>query len=97
MAREIDILRAAARRGCAVVEKDTNLLWGLDELNEVNLTDCFESEDNVAAPDARCAVTDVFPGCGQQVGRPTDLTGFRVFGQTGHFLIFLPPQRTTIT
>jgi hypothetical protein len=90
MAREIDILRAAARRGYAVVEKETNVLWSTDDLNDVAATERFVDTDALAAPDPHAAVTGLFPGCLQQIAQPPDLTRYRPFGQTGHFVVFEP-------
>lgn len=90
MAREIDILMAAVRKGCAVVEKDTNVLWTAEDLTGGEMTDQLLAEDRLLAPDLVPQVTSVFPGCGQGFSQPSDLTSYRPVGQTAHFVILVP-------
>jgi hypothetical protein len=92
MAREIDILKAAVRKGCAVVEKDTHALWTAEELTDVTLAEPFQAEDRLLAPDPVPQVTGVFPGCPQGFSRAPDLASYRPVGQTAHFVILVPPE-----
>jgi hypothetical protein len=89
MAREIDLLVQAARGPYLVVEKATNVLWNLDELQEADRTGRYQGEDRVAPADERdSAVSGPFPGCLQQMSAPEELTRRPLLGQTRHFLLF---------
>lgn len=91
MSREIDILRAAVRKGCAVVEKETNVLWSAADFATTGLSDRFDDEDRLLAPDPVAQVTSVYPGCVQGMSQAPDLTRYRAVGQTAHFVIFVAP------
>lgn len=90
MAREIDILLAAADRGHAVVAKDTNVLWEPAELAAAGAAGRFGRDDVLAAADPHAAVSGPYPGCPQQFSS-ADGTGYRPVGQTTHFIIFAGP------
>jgi hypothetical protein len=92
MPREIDILASALRKGCAIVEKETNILWTEEDLRTPALAERFEQEGRLDAPEPGVGPTGVFPGCLQQFSRPLDLESYRAVGQTAHFLIFVPPS-----
>jgi hypothetical protein len=87
MGKEIDILLRAASRNCAVVEKDSNLLWSTQELEAAGDSGQYSAEDSLLPPDAQFAVTSPYPGCMQQ-GSALSSLKYRVVGQTEHFVIF---------
>jgi hypothetical protein len=91
MAREIDILLQAASKGCAVVEKDSHILWSREEFLHARDAGCYADHDCLAPPTEGAAISGPFPGCLQQLAAPADLTRYRLVGQTEHFLIFVPP------
>ena len=88
MAPEIEILKAAFHNGFAVVEKDTNVRWTEEDLANPARVDRLEYNDSLAAPDSNAAVTSLYPGCVQQMGRTVDLDNYAPLGQTEHFVIF---------
>ncbi len=92
MPREIDILTSAIRKGCTVVEKETNVLWTPEDLSNPCLTERFGQDDHLNAPDPSSGVSGLFPGCLQQFSRPLDLESYRPVGQTQHFVIFVLPS-----
>ena len=89
MRKEIDILIQAAERSCAVVEKDTNVLWTREDLIEGREAGRYKGEGRLLPPDGQIEVSGPFPGCLQQGG---SLRGpsYRPIGQTAHFVIFAP-------
>jgi hypothetical protein len=89
--REIDLLIEAAVGGRAVVDKASHVLWTHEELVKAGLAGCYPDEDRVAPPTGVEAASGPYPGCVQQHAAPTDLTWYRLLGQTEHFLIFAPP------
>lgn len=78
MATEIRILVQAARKGCAVVEKSSRVLWAREELERAKEEGFFALEDRLAAP--------------PEVREPgaSDMSQYHLVGQTRHFLIFVP-------
>jgi hypothetical protein len=91
MAREIDILVRAAGKECAIVDKESHVLWSQDELLQAQQIGCFRDEDSLAPPSEKTAVTSPYPGCVQQQSRTARFDGYRLVGQTEHFLVFAPP------
>ncbi len=87
MSKEIDILVKAADKSCAVVAKDSHVLWSLEELLEARVTGQFQEEDRFLSPDRYLEVSGPFPGCMHQTGA---VASYRVVGQTEHFVIFAP-------
>ena len=81
MAPEIEILKAAARRGYAVVEKQTNVLWSAADLDDPYRAADFAELDSMGPADPHCAITGLFPGCLQQGSRPPRQVRVAVGGQ----------------
>jgi hypothetical protein len=92
MPREIDILTSAIRKGCAIVEKETNVLWTEEDLRHPGLAERLAQDGRLDAPDPGVGPSGLFPGCLQQFSRPLDLESYRPVGQTAHFLIFVLPS-----
>jgi hypothetical protein len=88
MTREIDLLVQAAGDSYLVVEKATNVVWTLDELQEARRAGQYPAADHVAPAAAELAVSGPFPGCLQQMSQPAEVTRHRLLGQTRHFLLF---------
>jgi hypothetical protein len=88
MTREIDLLVQAAGDSCLVVEKATNVVWTLDELQEARRSGRYPAADHIAPADDDPAVSGPFPGCMQQMSQPAEVTRQRLLGQTRHFLLF---------
>jgi hypothetical protein len=91
--REIDILVEAARKGCAVVEKATHLLWTGEELREAAVSGLYQDPGRLLPPDSSSGVTSPFPGCCQRGGATAEGESFRAVGQTEHFVIFIGTAR----
>lgn len=95
MAAEIRILLQAAKKDCAVVEKNSNVRWSREDLEDAAAAALFGEEDVLAAPPAEpVAVTSVYPGCMQQSAAAAELSRCDLVGQTRHFLIFVPEPQT---
>jgi hypothetical protein len=91
VAREIDILSAAAVLGCVIVDKASHVLWTRQDLDRAAAAGCYGDEDCVGPASPASAVSGPYPGCPQQWGRPADLTHHPLLGETEHFAIFAPP------
>jgi hypothetical protein len=91
MAREIDIVCAAAARGCAVVDKASHALWTPEELAAAARAGCYPDEDSPGPGDGFLAVSGLYPGCLQQGGQAADLAHYRLLGETEHFAVFAAP------
>jgi hypothetical protein len=89
MGKEIDILLRAARRNCAVVERDTHLLWTLDELTAAGESGQYHGDDQLLPVDGSEEVTSPYPGC-MQPGSGLASRLFRSVGRTAHFVLFAP-------
>ena len=89
MRKEIDILLRAVKRNCAVVAKNSNLLWSLEELEAARDSGQYQSEDSLLSPDSHAEVSGVYPGC-MHGGPVLSSLSYRAVGQTGHFIIFAP-------
>lgn len=76
MRKEIDILVKAARKNCAVVEKDSCLLWTPEELAAAQDAGCVQAPTHFLPPDQQAA--------------PLGGRNYRLVGQTRHFIIFAP-------
>jgi hypothetical protein len=87
MRTEIEILLRASTRNCAVVEKETNVLWSSEDLLEARASGRYQNEDRLLPPDAESGVTGPYPGCLQQ-GSALSALNYRPIGQTNHFIIF---------
>ncbi len=87
MRREIDILVKAAAKNCVVVEKDSNLVWSLQDLTEAAEDQRFQEADHFLPPEGPLAVSGPYPGCLQMAGR-SDAGEYRPVGQTRHFVVF---------
>ena len=94
MRKEIDILIQAADRSCAVVEKDTNLLWTRENPIEGRETGRYKGEGQLLPPDGQIEVSGPFPGCLQQGGGSTS---YRPIGQTAQFVSFAPERGEVAT
>jgi hypothetical protein len=90
--KEIDILTEAARKGCAVVEKATHLVWTFAELAEARQANRFLGLTRLLPPDSQIEVSALYPGCMQMAGRMMEGNGYRVVGQTQHFVICAPEK-----
>jgi hypothetical protein len=88
MAREIDLLTEAAARAQTVVEKATNQTWELEELRQAQTAGKWIQEDSVRATVESSDVSGPFPGCMQRSGAVESYEGYRLLGQTRHFLLF---------
>jgi len=92
MAREIDILLEAARHQRAVVEKETNVLWSREDLQQACDTNDYQEPDELTYPaEIISAVTSIYPGCPQLGGAAEDYSQYQIVGQTRHFLLFAKP------
>jgi hypothetical protein len=89
MRKEIDILVEAARKQCAVVEKDSNVLWTQEDLEDARAAGRYQAESRLLSPDPEAAVTGPYPGCCQQAAAPPQARNYRAVGQTEHFIIFV--------
>jgi hypothetical protein len=85
MYKEIDLLIKAAAKNCLVVEKASNVLWDVAELEEAREAGRFKEEGQVLAPDGELEVGGPFPGCLQLAGADVR---YRPIGQTEHFVLF---------
>ena len=94
MGKEIDILMKAAGKSCAVVDKDSHVLWSLEELREARATGQFQEEDRILPPDQYLEVPGPFPGCLHQSGA---VASYRIVGQTEHFVIFAPSDAVPLS
>jgi hypothetical protein len=88
MWREIDILRKAMDKDCAVVDKSTNILWSEEEVEQASTTDALQQEDSLLPPDGQIDISGLYPGCLQQHGYMLETPGYAPVGQTRHFVIF---------
>jgi hypothetical protein len=92
MIPEIHILLEAANNSYAVVEKESNVFWSRQDLEDASSAGYFPEPDCLAAPSPQIEVSGPFPGCLQQSAASVDFTRYVLIGQTGHFLIFAPPE-----
>lgn len=89
MAREIDILLETAKHQRAVVEKETNVVWSREDLQQAYDANEYPEPDELTVPsETILAVTSIYPGCMQLGGASEDYSQYQVVGQTRHFLIF---------
>jgi len=86
--KEIDILVEAARKSCAVIEKNSNLLWTFEELVEAQECGWYQAEGQLLPPDKQMAVSGPYPGCAQMRGATGEAETYRPVGQTEHFVVF---------
>jgi hypothetical protein len=90
--QEIYLLINFAEQGAAVVEKETNILWSLEDLWDARAEHKFEIADFVSAPGGNIATTSIYPGCPNMSGKLGGDGAGEIIGQTSHFLIFGPPS-----
>jgi hypothetical protein len=90
---EIDILVEAARKSCAVVEKDSNLLWTHEDLMEARAAGRYGDAAHLLPPDGETNVSGPYPGCLQCSGALAERNRYRAVGQTEHFVIFAAEHR----
>ena len=88
MWREIDILRKALAKDCAVVDKSTNILWSEEEVEQAAESSALDQEDSLLPPEGQIDVSGLYPGCMQQHGYMRQSPGYAPVGQTRHFVIF---------
>jgi hypothetical protein len=89
MSKEIDILLDAHRQGCLIVDKISHVLLEPDALVEATKKELYLTEGTVSE-NGPSDVSGPFPGC-MQLGASADgALGFRLLGQTEHFVIFFP-------
>jgi hypothetical protein len=94
MARtEIDILVEAARKRCAVVEKDSHLLWTHEDVVEARAAGRYGETGHLLPPDGETNVSGLYPGCLQFGGALAEMNRYRAVGQTEHFVIFAAEHR----
>jgi hypothetical protein len=91
MSREIELLTHAASNALTVVEKATNQIWALEELQEAASAGRWSQDDEVRADVDATDVSGPFPGCLQRIGAMPEVDRYRLIGQTRHFLLFEPP------
>ncbi len=89
--KEIDILIEAARKGCAVVEKVSNVLWSHEDLLKARAAGQYQHAGQLMPPDGHIDVSAPFPGCLQMAGSLTRAEAYRAVAQTEHFVIFAAP------
>jgi hypothetical protein len=92
MRREIDILVEAARKGCAVVDKNTGVLWTLDELMCCRNAGEYHAVCDLSPPGRQIEISGPYPGCCQIGGASAGTFRYHPVGQTEHFLIFTGPD-----
>jgi hypothetical protein len=90
--QEIYLLINYAEQGAGVVEKETNILWSLEDLWEARAEHKFEIADFVTAPSGDIAITGIYPGCPNMSGKLVGGASSEIIGQTSHFIIFGPPS-----
>jgi hypothetical protein len=91
MHKEVDILMRAAGKSCAVVEKESHMIWTLEDLREAHALGRFQAEDRILPPDGQLEISGPYPGC-LQLGADGVSARYRPVGQTEHFVIFAPSQ-----
>jgi hypothetical protein len=90
MPKEINLVMDCVAKGAAAVEKETQVLWSLEDLLQAQSDKRFQNDDRIAEP-AGNAVTSLYPGCINMIGsisrrRPEP------FAQTSHFVLFGLPK-----
>jgi hypothetical protein len=87
-AKEINLVLDMVEKGVLAVEKETNLLWSLNDLLEARSNHEFQNDDQVAAPSNSCTVTSLYPGCLNMMGNNANNAPIKAVAQTRHFLLF---------
>jgi len=85
--KEIDLVVELVRKGAAAVEKETNILWTIEDLLDAQSNREFQDEDQITRPSGKEAISNLFPGCLNMMGKSIDSNG-EPMAQTSHFLIF---------
>src|SRR6266487_4247323 len=90
--REISLVLNLVQKGAVAVEKESHLLWSLDDLLEAQSDQRFQNDDCVTTPSGHSTITSLFPGCPNMMGKRGDNTQSEVTAQTSHFLLFGSPE-----
>ena len=91
MNQEIEILLEAHRQGCLIVDKDSHILLEQDGLSEAQEMGLYR-KDGILSEEGSVDVSGPFPGCLQFGAAPESALGFRVLGETEHFVVFYPSK-----
>jgi len=90
-AKEINLVLDMVEKGARAVEKETNLLWSLNDLLMARSKPEFQNDDQVAAPSNNCTITSLYPGCPNMMGDNANKAPIKAIAQTRHFLLFESP------
>src|SRR5947209_12755170 len=89
--KEIDLLLEADRQGCLLVDRDSHVVLERDALREAQAEGLYQNDGSFSR-EGTIEVSSPFPGCMQLGAATEDALGFRVMGQTEHFVIFYPAK-----
>jgi hypothetical protein len=84
---EVSLVLDQVERGAVAVEKETHVLWSRDDLLEAQSNHQFDNEDRLIEPTRDEAVTSLYPGCPNMVGKIQSEISEPI-AQTSHFLLF---------
>jgi hypothetical protein len=90
--KEIDLVLQLVRKGLIAVERDTNVLWTLEDLLEAQSAKDFQDNDEITPPSGEEAISGLYPGC---LNMGNALTSeVEPLAQTSHFLFFGLPRKS---
>jgi hypothetical protein len=91
--KEIDLVLKQVNKGACAVEKETNVLWEIEDLLQAQSNKEFQNQDMVIEPTGEEAVTTLYPGCPNMMAKSAQLNSEPI-AQTSHFLLFGLPKVT---
>jgi hypothetical protein len=87
--KEIQLVLDLVRKGLIAVERDTNVLWSLEDLLGAQSGKEFQNNDRITEPSGEEAISGLYPGC---LNMGSALTSdVEPLAQTTHFLFFGTP------
>lgn len=94
--KEINLVLKLVEKGASAVEKETHVLWDQNDLLEARFREKFQNEDQITEPTGNSALSSIYPGCLNMIGKSDSRPNCEPIAETSHFLIFGLPSGSEI-